>query len=214
MRIIYFSDIHGHWEAFAGLPTADLLLLGGDFTTNGTDSDIQDAVSAIEKKFPRFLAVAGNMDPRGTDSVLARSGHLLRHDAPTLLPGVSLLGLGGSNTCPVPTPYTWEDDVMAQTLEKSPAVQVDILVTHAPPKGYGADVIPNGMHVGSLAVAQWALRLKPRLHLCGHIHEAAGIYDEDGTLLVNPGAFGPEGNHAVIEWPETDAPAVWLDHVR
>lgn len=54
--------------------------------------------------------------------------------------------------------------------------QVDILISHSPPKGV-ADVTSQGQSVGSSAVRATTERLKPKLLLCGHIHEAWGQKD-------------------------------------
>ena len=52
MRIIYISDIHGNLDAVKALPEADLCLVGGDFTTLGTDNDVLAAVELIAAKYP------------------------------------------------------------------------------------------------------------------------------------------------------------------
>ncbi len=68
---------------------------------------------------------------------------------------------------------------------------VDVLVTHAPPRGYGdMDDIP---HRG-FECFNWLLTvLRPRLMLCGHVHLNYGRLDREhahptGTRIVN--AFG------------------------
>lgn len=214
MKIIYFSDLHGKFAALPSLPPADLYLFGGDFTNGGDEAEVRDAIAQFEAVLPHFLALGGNMDTRATEKLLAERHHLLPSTQPAVVQGLTLFGLAGSHICPVPTPCDWDDQQMATRLQDIPTQPLDLLVTHAPPHGFGADVIPNGMHVGSHAVADFARRMKPRLHLCGHIHEAAGIYAAEGTLLVNAGAFGEEGHHAVIEWEEAQAPAVWLATAR
>jgi Icc-related predicted phosphoesterase len=74
---------------------------------------------------------------------------------------------------------------------------LDVLMTHGPPKGYG-DYIPggtekqiskygnlHGMNVGDTSL-NWAItRRRPKVTICGHIHEARGRYDLDGSPIVN-----------------------------
>ncbi|WP_216076061.1 hypothetical protein, partial [Acinetobacter baumannii] len=48
-----------------------------------------------------------------------------------------------------------------------------ILVTHSPPFGV-ADLQTTGAHVGSRAIRATVMARRPRLHLCGHIHNAWG----------------------------------------
>ena len=212
MRIIYISDIHGNLDAVKALPEADLCLVGGDFTTLGTDDDVRAAVELIADKCPSFLGVLGNMDAPTATSVLGCTGHFLK-STPTIVQGLRLLGLGGANRSPFNTPNEW-DETMAETLFAGLQVgDLDIAVTHAPPFESGADRIKSGIAVGSKAVADMVKRVKPALLLCGHIHEADGIFRLADTLVVNPGAFGLEGHYADIRWEEGGKPAVWLARV-
>ncbi|MGN0893337.1 MAG: metallophosphoesterase family protein [Oligosphaeraceae bacterium] len=203
MRILYFSDIHLHFQPLELLPDADLVLIGGDFTNFGTPQEFREAIRLVEARFPHFLAVAGNLDPAEADIILEETGHGLPA-RPLSRNGLAMMGISGSNLCPKATPFQWEDGAMEERLAKLPPLSLDILVTHAPPLDSGADVIPNGLHVGSRAIAYLASQAKPRLHLCGHIHEAAGIFPSPNTTLVNCGAFGEEGRHALIHWDTPD----------
>ncbi|MGN0866782.1 MAG: metallophosphoesterase family protein [Oligosphaeraceae bacterium] len=210
MHILYFSDIHQNFPTLERLPEADLVLIGGDFTNFGTPQDFREAVRLVEARFPRFLAVAGNLDPREADAILEETGHWL---PPRLLQShsLNLMGISGSNLCPRPTPFQWDDQEMGRQLDALPPFALDVLVTHAPPMDSGADVIPNGLHVGSPAIARFSAQRAPRLHLCGHIHEAAGCFTVGGTTVVNCGALGQEGRHALIDLPSPqEAPRVSL----
>lgn len=209
MRIVFFSDLHEHFSALSKLPDADLVLIGGDFTTLGTPEHFREAIKIVEERYPKFLAVAGNMDPAEADDILTEMGHFLPAET-TVVKGLKCLGLSGSHKCPRPTPYEWDDTAMDKRLKALSIDALDILVTHAPPMNFGADVIPNGMHVGSTAIANFAQNTSPRFHLCGHIHEASGLFDENGTLLINCGDFGDVGNHAVIELLDGQSPVVTL----
>ncbi len=210
MRILYFSDIHQNFSTLERLPEADLVLIGGDFTNFGTPQDFREAVRQVEARFPGFLAVAGNLDPREADNILEETGHWLP-PRQSQSHSLNLMGVSGSNICPKPTPFQWDDQEMEQRLEALPPFALDILVTHAPPMGSGADVIPNGLHVGSTAVARFSTQRAPRLHLCGHIHEAAGCFSWENTTVVNCGALGEEGHHALIHWVSSqEAPQISL----
>ena len=194
MKILYFSDIHGHTEKLASMPEADLVLFGGDLTMLGDQAVFRKTTEEVATRFPGFLGVIGNMDCVDGEEVLKETGHLLSL-VPTTAQGLRILGIGGGNRSPFNTPVEWEEAAMEQKLAgvTEPA---DILVCHAPPMGSGADVISNGAHVGSTAITGFVERMKPVLVLCGHIHEAAGIYRMGETFVVNP---GPDG-YAVIEW--------------
>ena len=212
MRIIYISDIHGNLEAVKALPEADLCLVGGDFTTLGTDNDVLAAVELIAAKYPSFLGVLGNMDAPTAVSVLERTGHFLK-SVPTTVQGLRLLGLGGANRSPFNTPNEWDENAAEALFADLQEGDLDIAVTHAPPFESGADRISSGISVGSKAVAEMVKRVKPALLLCGHIHEAAGIFRLADTLVVNPGQFVAEGHYVDIRWEEGGKPAVWLAKV-
>ena len=212
MRIIYISDIHGNLEAVKALPEADLCLVGGDFTTLGTDNDVLAAVELIAAKYPSFLGVLGNMDAPTAVSVLERTGHFLT-GVPTTVQGLRLLGLGGANRSPFNTPNEWDESTAEALFNGLQEGELDIAVTHAPPFESGADRIGSGISVGSKAIAKMVKRVKPALLLCGHIHEAAGIFRLADTLVVNPGQFGAEGHYVDIRWEEGGKPAVWLAKV-
>ena len=75
---------------------------------------------------------------------------------------------------------------LARVWRRVPA-GVDLLVTHTPPKGI-LDRAWLG-HVGCEALAAELPRIRPRLHLFGHIHEARGELLRDGTRHANGSAL-------------------------
>jgi Icc-related predicted phosphoesterase len=61
---------------------------------------------------------------------------------------------------------------------------VDVLVTHGPPYGYG-DLAVHGLNVGSETLATRLSELERlRLHVFGHIHEAGGSRDTNGRTTI------------------------------
>ncbi len=65
-----------------------------------------------------------------------------------------------------------------------------VLITHGPPHGTKVDYL-EGNYVGNKDFRAFIERIKPRLVVCGHIHENAGIVDQIGeTKIVNPGWEG------------------------
>lgn len=66
-----------------------------------------------------------------------------------------------------------------------------ILLVHAPPYGTKLDLLPYFGHVGSKSATKAIKELKPKLVLCGHLHENFKKMDKIGqTLIVNPGPDG------------------------
>ena len=198
MHIIFISDLHNHFDAIEKLPSADLLIVSGDFTQLGTVDEVLAAVKRIEARFPDFVCVGGNMDCPNADEVLRPTGHLLTLDHTIERGCARMRGCGGGNTSPFNTPFEWSDAEMTPRLAAIPTDVLNILVTHAPALNSGADRLPNGVGCGSKALAEFLQRVKPVLHLCGHIHEARGIYHFGETRVVNPGPFGDDGAYAAI----------------
>jgi Icc-related predicted phosphoesterase len=69
-----------------------------------------------------------------------------------------------------------------------------ILVLHGPPFGTRLDKI-DGKYVGNKDFRKFIERIKPKMVICGHLHETAGKIDKIGkTKVINPGWEG-----AVVE---------------
>ncbi len=66
---------------------------------------------------------------------------------------------------------------------------VDILVTHSPPK-FGLDKTISQEYVGSQSLRDWVLLHQPKLHVFGHIHEAYGIITYQEMQKLNVQLYG------------------------
>jgi hypothetical protein len=60
----------------------------------------------------------------------------------------------------------------------------DVLITHSPPFGHG-DQTRQLERVGCVDLLEAVRRVRPCLHVFGHIHEAAGTSVEGPTTFVN-----------------------------
>ena len=67
---------------------------------------------------------------------------------------------------------------------------IDILVTHGPPLGVG-DLNKQGDHCGCADLLHEIVeRVKPRVHVFGHIHECAGqVFKNEDTVFINAGVL-------------------------
>ena len=52
---------------------------------------------------------------------------------------------------------------------------------------------------GSATLAERVREAKPRLHVFGHIHEAAGRTESDGTIFLNASTRMGQGSGTVVE---------------
>jgi len=66
---------------------------------------------------------------------------------------------------------------------------IDILVSHQPPYGYGDGswdgYSGTARRLGSRELLAAIRRVKPKLVICGHIHEGYGRFDCEGTAVYN-----------------------------
>lgn len=83
----------------------------------------------------------------------------------------------------------------------------DIIITHGPPHGVAdspawritannEQIWPITHHEGSRSMLDVIKRIKPKLVVCGHIHEGRGIHRLNETIIVN----GASWNHLTDEW--------------
>lgn len=94
---------------------------------------------------------------------------------------------------------------------------VDILVTHGPPYGirdgvpefdeesYPSDESIALRHVGCGELLKAVKRVKPKVHVFGHVHAGHGRVERDGTLFINASvmneSYDPEWLPLVFDFP-------------
>ncbi|MGC8726221.1 MAG: metallophosphoesterase family protein, partial [Thermoplasmata archaeon] len=60
----------------------------------------------------------------------------------------------------------------------------------------------NGEHAGSKGLHKFDEEFNPDVHICGHVHEAAGIYRYKNTTIINPGMQKPKYPVLTLQIPE------------
>ncbi len=193
MKLLAFSDLHRDLEQAAVLVSlsadADLVVGAGDFASvhHGLEPTIA-ALAAIEAP---TLLVAGNNE---TEDALREASSswpaaTVLHGESIRVEGIDFFGLGAG--IPV-TPWDWSFDLAeeeaAELLDGVP--EEGVLVLHSPPAGH-VDRSSSGEHLGSAAIRDAIEAKRPRLAVCGHIHESWGAESTLGpTRIVNLGPAG------------------------
>jgi Icc-related predicted phosphoesterase len=194
MKLLLFSDLHTDViaaEAIVRLAgTVDVVIGAGDFAR--VRKGISMCIDILRQIKKRTVLVPGNNE--SYDELLSACAGWpsvsVLHGAGVEIGGVPFFGIGGG--IPV-TPFgAWSCDLSEaeaeQMLASCPAGAV--LVSHSPPKG-AVDGSSAGRSLGSTALRDAVIRVRPRLMVCGHIHEAAGQRGLIGdTPIINAGPKG------------------------
>lgn len=210
MRVICISDTHGRHQNITDLiPKGDLLIHAGDFTKWGAVDQIQDFCDWFAALPHRNkVLIAGNHDltidakyyqtlctsrfHRGSpqDSDMARR-IVTEHDAFTYLEngGTTVGGfkIWGSPYQPKfgNWAFSYSRGRGAREVWSKVPTDTDILVTHGPALGFHDRCI-TGVHAGCIdLLAEVVGRIRPALHVCGHIHEDFGMSTNGETTFVN-----------------------------
>jgi uncharacterized protein len=196
VRLLAFSDLHRDERQAARLTEmaadADVVIAAGDFASvhRGLE-ELIDMLVVIET--PTIL-VPGNNE---TDDALRAAcrgwkAATVLHGEAAEIGGVSFFGLGaGVPTTPWPWSFDLTEDEAAGLLAGCP--EGGVLVVHSPPKGH----VDGDRSLGSEAILCTIEERRPRLAVCGHIHECAGEESMAGeTRVVNA---GPEGVYLEVD---------------
>ena len=200
MKILAVSDEESPylWDSGAAqkLKDYDLILSSGDLKADYLSFLVTMAKCPV-------LYVHGNHDghyakrpPEGCDCI---------EDKLVVYNGVRILGLGGSMRYR-PGPHQYTDRQMRRRISKLRLALwrsggVDIVVTHAPPRGIGDAEDPA--HRGFEALRELLDRYQPRYLLHGHVHLN---YGADPTRLRQYGATAVinTSQRYVLELPDRD----------
>jgi Icc-related predicted phosphoesterase len=199
-RIVLASDTHMLHDK-VDWPEGDILIHAGDMTSYGTSKELDSFVDWAEHKAPysKVVMVAGNHDRAFTKDnqkarkIVSKSGKItyLEDSSCEIENGGELIRFYGS-------PWTfnnlYKDNEWAFGKRSEPDLSnkwkmmpsdIDILVTHSPPKNV-LDKTYSEENVGSLGLLGEVMgRIKPKVHVFGHVHEAYGTVQMDGITFVN-----------------------------
>ena len=193
LRFVVISDTHEQ-EDFLNLPTGDVLLHTGDFTMSGCEGAIKKFNEWLGRQdFQYKIVIAGNHElsldsTRHTKEEVDRVRQLLSNciyleDSSVIVEGYKIWG---SPRTPKFGDWAFSYKRGKEAKEHWSQVEedVEILMTHGPPYGLG-DRQGAGLKTGCVELRERIRKVKPLLHLCGHIHEDRGIRVEEETIFIN-----------------------------
>lgn len=223
MRFVCISDTHQLHKELE-MPAGDVLIHAGDFTNMGRSKEIKKFNGWLGKLDYQYkIIIAGNHDimferePDRAKRFITNAIYL--RDEDYIIPyGDTNIKIHGS---PWSTPFYSKHWVF--NAERGEEIKehwdkidtdVDILVTHGPPFGYGDRVerirpavnsgdinemnedfaFSNNGRVGCMDLAHRVRQIKPRLHLFGHIHEDHGEWRDEHTVYANLSCWNHHNN--------------------
>jgi Icc-related predicted phosphoesterase len=192
MRIVCISDTHSRHDQIE-VPSGDVLIHAGDSTIVGHVEEIAKFNYWLGRlPHPHKILIAGNHDwlfekePALAESLVTHA-HYLR-DSAVVIEGLKFYG------------SPWQPRFMHWAFNLSRGAEIkrkwdlihedtDVLVTHGPPHGI-LDLVPRDRigtfeNTGCEELALAVKRIRPKLHVFGHIHEGYGVTQKSGTTFVN-----------------------------
>jgi Icc-related predicted phosphoesterase len=180
------------------VPDGDLLVYAGDFSMRAKMNDVVEFARWI-KSLPHShkIIIPGNHDvyceknlPWTRDEFFPALA--LNHESCSIA-GYRIFGSPYTSSIYEPSPWSFDYPRVGSHSEKlwsQIPTTTDILVTHGPPKGI-LDYVPvvgpeEDNNVGDVNLLYHVNRVRPKLHLFGHIHEGYGNYTATwGTKFYN-----------------------------
>lgn len=188
IRVCCLSDTHTELPV---VPEADLYIVAGDLTYRGELDKFKkfnDWGGKIDVPKEQKIVIAGNHDvtlehPGGVAESYLDNWTYLKDSGCTVL-GLNVYGSPYSSDF---YPEHWafnqsRGEVSADRWALIPD-DTDIFVVHGPPYGYGDSV--SGVNVGCVDLTERLAIVKPRLTVCGHIHEDYGVSAASWGTVVN-----------------------------
>ena len=186
MKILTFVDIHGNKTAVERIvklaEKADILVCAGDLTYFG--ENLNKILKRLEKIKKPLLIIHGNHETEEQFKKAEKKFKFIKfiHNKLYTINNYSFFGYGGGG-------FKTEDKTLESLTSKIKTKKILILVTHQPPYNTKLDLI-NKQHTGSKSILKFIKELKPKLNICGHLHENINKKDKiNKTFIVNPG-FG------------------------
>lgn len=232
LRIVALSDTHGlHRKVLTGIysfdlhrgavPIGDVLVHAGDITRKGEIETVRDFAEWMAKQpFRHKVVIAGNHDVcldiarPGFDGLARRlledRGIHYLQDSSVTLDGVKFYGAPWT-----PQLAGWAFyDRNHDHYENAPR-DIDVLITHAPPRGIRDSEDGLGLHVGSEHVVRYINRCpRLKLHIFGHVHEGYGVRVAGRITFVNActctRAYEPMNRPVAIVMDESEVRRVSL----
>lgn len=196
MIITFISDTHTkHKKIENDLPGGDVIIHAGDCMSSGYSfQELRNFLKWFNSlnSYTHKIFIGGNHDrvlenePEQSQKLLAEYPFITYlQDTYTTSPNCKIYGTPWQpEFCNWAFNLPRDSEILQAKWELIPE-NTDILVTHGPP--YGLLDIPGGQstRVGCQLLRSKIEKIKPKIHVFGHIHGSAGYIYQDGTHFLN-----------------------------
>jgi Icc-related predicted phosphoesterase len=221
MKITFISDTHNKHKVISDdLPGGDLLIHAGDISSMGYEHEIREFCKWYNglDNYTNKVFIAGNHDwgfqinTEIVKEILDFYGNITYLQDNEVLVGEKLVSLYGSPW--QPEFYNWafnlqrKGNELKEKWDNIPS-NTDILITHGPAYGYVDKVIGRTENLGCELLTERIKELKPKIHVCGHIHSGYGYTFDGDTHYINASVLNESyiyyNKPLTIDWnPETN----------
>jgi Icc-related predicted phosphoesterase len=191
------SDSHNqHRRLPKPVPDGDVFIHAGDFGCLGKEGDVRDFGSWVRRlPHKHKIIIAGNHDMTHESRPGAARGWMGDGFTYLMESGTEIDGVRFWGQPYTPTFGGWafmrDRAGMRESCAKIPS-GTDVLTTHGPPRGV-LDLTIDGVNAGCPELRETVeSRVRPRVHVFGHIHDGGGQSVEMGpTRFYNVAVCGP-----------------------
>jgi Icc-related predicted phosphoesterase len=224
MIITVISDTHGkHNEITQDLPGGDLLLHAGDISSMGYQHEVQQFCKWFNnvENYTHKIFIAGNHDwgfQNNVEKIMEivnsyKTVTYIQDETISVGDDKKMVNVYGSPW--QPEFYNWAFNLPKNGNElaaKWDAIpdNTDILITHGPAFGV-LDTVAGKMwdNLGCQLLTDKIKTIKPKIHLCGHIHSGYGYFFDGDTHFLNASvlneAYQYTNKPLTFEWnPDTN----------
>ena len=224
MIITVISDTHGkHNQITQDLPGGDLLLHAGDISSMGYQHEVQQFCKWFNnvENYTHKIFIAGNHDwgfQNNVEKIMEivnsyKTVTYIQDETVSVGDDKKMVNVYGSPW--QPEFYNWafnlpkNGDELAEKWGAIPNT-TDILITHTPAFGV-LDTVAGKMwdNLGCQLLTDKIKTIKPKIHLCGHIHSGYGYFFDGDTHFLNASvlneAYQYTNKPLTFEWnPDTN----------
>ena len=205
MKITFISDTHNkHNQVTSSLPGGDLLVHTGDISSMGYQHEIQQFLKWFNKldNYTHKIFIAGNHD-WGFQNNVEKVKDLLTdyQNVDYLEDDWIIVGDNDPHDVNVKTAkiygspwqpefYNWAFNLPRNGEELKAKwdmipMDTDILLTHGPAWGHLDTIVGQTENLGCELLSQRIEAIRPKIHVCGHIHTGYGYKFDGQTHFFN-----------------------------